>query len=97
LQAAELAYQRGFLPHVTSENIEVTIYGRRSGNDLAPQLLRIGVSPAVAAPWLALARLHEAQGRYEQARTIYRFLLADDPYLTVAQERLALLADAAGE
>lgn len=97
LQEAESAYQRGFLPHVTSENIEVTIYGRRSGNDLAPQLLRIGLSPAAAAPWLALARLHEAQGRYEQARTIYRFLLADDPYLTVAQERLALLAETGGE
>lgn len=97
LAAAELAYQRGFSPRVTSENIEVTIYGRRSGNDLAPQLLRIGVSPGAAASWLALAGLHEAQGRYDQARTIYRFLLAEDPYLNAAQERLALLADAAGE
>ncbi|NJN94346.1 MAG: tetratricopeptide repeat protein [Anaerolineales bacterium] len=64
LPAAEAAYRRGFLPHFTAENIEITIYGRAAANDLAPQLLRIGVSPAAAAPWLQLARLYEAQQRF---------------------------------
>jgi tetratricopeptide (TPR) repeat protein len=96
LPAAEQAYQRGFSSRATSENVEVTIYGRRAGNDMAPQLLRIGVSPAAAAPWLALARLHETQGEPDQARYIYEFLLAEDPFLSIAQERLARLEDAAG-
>jgi tetratricopeptide (TPR) repeat protein len=95
LQAAEQAYQRGFSPRATSENVEVTIYGRRAGNDMAPQLLRIGISPAAAAPWLALARLQEAQGELDRARYIYQFLLAEDPFLSIAQERLARLKGAA--
>ncbi len=91
LQAAEKAYQFGFSPHYTSENIEVTIYGRLGANDLAPQLLRIGVSPNQAAPWLALARLYEEQERFGEAKYIYELLLAEDPFLNVAEERLALL------
>ena len=91
LKAAEAAYQRGFSPHYISENIEVTIYGRSGANDLIPQLLRIGVSPAKAAPWLELARLYEAQQRFEEAKRIYEFLLIEDPFLTIGRERLALL------
>jgi len=91
LPAAEAAYRRGFLPHFTAENIEITIYGRASANDLAPQLLRMGVSPAEAAPWLELARLYEDQQRFEEARQIYEFLLLEDPFLSVSRERLARL------
>lgn len=89
LPAAEAAYRRGFLPHFTDENIEITIYGRAAANDLASQLLRIGVSPAAAAPWLELARLYETQQRFDEARRIYEFLLWEDPFLQVGQERLA--------
>lgn len=91
IRAAEAAYNRGFSPHFTAENIEVTIYGRLGANDLVPQLLRIGVSPAKAAPWLELARLYETQQRFEEAKRIYEFLLLEDPFLTISQERLALL------
>jgi tetratricopeptide (TPR) repeat protein len=91
LPAAEKAYQSGFSPHYTSENIEVTIYGRLGANDLAPQLLRLGVSPNQAASWLILARMYEEQGRFAEAKYIYELLLAEDPFLNVAEERLALL------
>lgn len=88
LDEAIAAYRRGFTPHVTAENIEMTIYGRFSGNDLAPQLLRIGVGPVQAEAWLALAGLYEQEGQFEQAEQIYTLLLAEDPFLAVAQERL---------
>ncbi len=91
-RAAEAAYGRGFLPHATAENIEVTIYGRPGANDLAPQLVRIGVGPRQAKAWLALARLYEGQQRFDEARRVYEILLAEDPFLVVAQERLDLLA-----
>lgn len=91
IRAAEAAYSRGFSPHFTAENIEVTIYGRPSANDLVPQLLRIGVGPGQAAPWLELARLYETQQRFDEAKRIYELLLLEDPFLTTAQERLAQL------
>jgi tetratricopeptide (TPR) repeat protein len=88
VEAAMAAYQRGFTPHATAENIELTIYGRFGGNDLAPQLLRIGVGPDQVRAWLALARLYEQQHQFDQAKQIYTILLAEDPFLNVAQERL---------
>lgn len=91
IPAAEAAYNWGFSPHFTAENIEVTIYGRAGANDLVPQLLRIGIGPAKAAPWLELARLYETQQRFEEAKRIYEFLLLEDHFLTISQERLALL------
>jgi tetratricopeptide (TPR) repeat protein len=91
LQAAEVAYGRGFSPHATAENIEVTIYGRPGANDLAPQLVRIGVGPRQAKSWLALARLYEKQYRFEEAKRVYEWLLAEDPFLAIAQDRLNLL------
>jgi tetratricopeptide (TPR) repeat protein len=91
IEAAERAYQNGFTPHAISENIAVTIYGRFGGNDLAPQLVRMGVGPPQAKPWLALARLYEQQHRSEPARQVYSLLLAEDPWLQIAQDRLALL------
>ncbi|HEX9923468.1 MAG TPA: O-antigen ligase family protein, partial [Anaerolineae bacterium] len=91
IEAAERAYQNGFTPHATSENIPVTVYGRFGANDLAPQLIRIGVGPPQAKPWLVLARLYEQQYRFEPARQVYSLLLAEDPWLQIAQDRLALL------
>lgn len=93
LPAAEMAYRRGFSPHAVSENEAVTIYGRLSGIDLAPQLLRIGLSHQAAAPWLALARLYETQARWAEAEQVYRLLLAEDPFLTEAEVGLAALAE----
>ncbi len=82
LRAAETAYWRSFSPHYFSENIEVTIYGRPGNNDLlAPPLLRLGVGPAQAAPWLALARLFEAQQRFDDAQQVYELLRLEDPFL----------------
>jgi tetratricopeptide (TPR) repeat protein len=91
LQAAAAAYRRGLPARVISENIEVTIYGRLGGNDLAPQLLRFGPGQRQAQAPLALARLYEAGRDYEAAKQIYQFLLSEDPFFTIAQERLALL------
>ena len=93
LTAAETAYRRGFSAHTTSENVPVTIYGRFGGSDLAPQLLRLGISPTQAAPWLALARLLEDQSRLAEAEQVYRLLLAEDPFLAKAQRGLAVLED----
>ena len=91
LAAAEEAYRRGFSPHTVAEDIAVTIYGRPGGLDLAPQLLRMGVGPRQAQSWLALARLYETQQRYDEAKRIYTILLIEDPFLSVARERLDLL------
>jgi tetratricopeptide (TPR) repeat protein len=91
LEAAALAYQRAGSFRSLSENIEVTIYGRLGGNDLAPQLLRIGLGQRQAQPLLALAQLWQAQGRFEEARRIYQALLNEDPFLKPAQEGLAAL------
>lgn len=91
LHSAELAYSRAFPARAASENEDITMYGRAGGNDLAPQLLRIGVGPRQAEPWLALARLYEKQRRPADAARVYRLLLAEDPYLAVARERLAAL------
>jgi tetratricopeptide (TPR) repeat protein len=91
IEAAAKAYQNGFTPHAISENIAVTIYGRFGANDLAPQLVRMGVGPSQAKAWLALARLYEQQHRSEPARQLYSLLLAEDPWLQIAQDRLARL------
>ncbi len=91
LQAAITAYQQGFVSHATSENAEMIIYGRFAGNDLAPQLLRIGVGPKQAQAWLRLAQLYEEQHHFAAARQIYGILLAEDPFLTLAQKRLTAL------
>jgi tetratricopeptide (TPR) repeat protein len=91
LPAAELAYRRGFSPRSIAEDVAVTIYGRPAGLDLAPQVLRLGVGAQQAESWLALARLLEAQQRLAEAQQIYQLLLAEDPFLEVARQRLALI------
>jgi tetratricopeptide (TPR) repeat protein len=93
LDQAAAAYQNGFSPHAVSENIPVNIYGRPGGFDLAPQLLRFGVGPRQARAWLALANLYEGQQRYEEAKRIYALLLAEDPYLAIAQAGLDSLEE----
>ena len=93
LDAAALAYQQAGSVRSISENIEVTIYGRLGGNDLAPQLLRIGLGQRQAQPLLALAQLRQAQQYFEEARRIYQLLLNEDPFLKPAQEGLAALED----
>jgi tetratricopeptide (TPR) repeat protein len=97
LPAAETAYRRGFVPHAISENEAVTIYGRFSGSDLGPQLVRLGLGERQAQSWLALAQLYEAQQRFDEAERIYQFLLVEDPFLEIAQERLKLLAGQTGQ
>lgn len=92
-QAAMAAYQRGFSPHATAENVSMAIYGRFTSNELAPQMTRMGVSQHQARSWLALASLYETRQRFEEARQIYQILLAEDPFLDVAQERLDLLVE----
>lgn len=92
-QAAMTAYQRGFSLRTTNENLSMTIYGRFTGNDLAPQLMRIGIGQPQAQSWLALANLYETQQHIEEAKQIYQFLLAEDPFLDIAQERLDLLVE----
>ncbi len=91
LQAAEMAYQRGFAPRYLPENIPAAIYDRFGASDLVPQLLRVGAGARQAEAWLALADLYEAQGRFEKAQRVYRLLLAEDPFLEIARKRLEQL------
>ncbi len=81
LPAAAAAYRQGFLPHAASENIAVNIYSRPGGNDLAPQLLRIGVGRVQARGWLWLIRLYQRQGQTEAAGRVADLLRAEDPFL----------------
>lgn len=87
-QQAIWAYQRALLPRVVWQDVEVTLYGRQAGFELLPSLVHIRMGPREAAPWLALAGLYEQGHRWEEARTVYLALLAEDPYLKVARERL---------
>lgn len=93
LPAAEGSYRRAFSPHSVAEDVAMTIYGRPGGLDLAPQVLRLGVGAQQAEPWLALARLLETQQRIEEAQRIYQLLLAEDPFLDVARQRLESIAE----
>jgi len=89
--AAAQFYVRAVSPSAVPIDVEVVLYDRRATFDLLPPLFRIGTSPEQAKPWLALARLHEAQGDLGAARQVYRALLFEDPYLEAAQERLEAL------
>jgi tetratricopeptide (TPR) repeat protein/O-antigen ligase len=91
LPEAERAYRRAFGPHALAEDKEVALYGRYGGNDLAPPLIRIGVGPREAAPWLALADLYERQGRFTEARQIYITLLNEDSFLISVPNKLKQL------
>ena len=71
----------------------MTLYGRFGANDLAPQLIRLGLDSRQAKSWLALAKLYEQQNRLKEARYTYELLLAEDPFFKFAQERLDLLLE----
>ena len=90
-ETAARFYASALSPSAVSMDVEITLYDRRAAFDLLPPLFRIGVGAEQAKPWLALARLCEAQGNFEAARQIYQALLLEDPYLAVAQERLDAL------
>ena len=91
LELAESAYLRGYSPRAVPEDIPVTIYGRFGGFDHVPQLALLASGEQKAASWLNLARLYESQNRIDEAERVYRSLLADDPWLQVAHERLTAL------
>jgi tetratricopeptide (TPR) repeat protein len=91
--AAARLYLTALPPTVDPILVEVALYSRKVAFDLLPPLFRIGVGPAQAAPWLKLAELREAEGDLEGARLVYETLLAKDPYLGVAQERLDALSN----
>ena len=78
VQAAEDAYSRAFLL-ASPENIEVTIYGRFGGNDLVPQLIRIGDINQVQ-PLKALIQLYAAQQRTEDIDHVHNLLRQIDPF-----------------
>lgn len=92
LDAAIDAYRRSLSGRVVSQDVEMTLYGRLAAFEPLPGLTRIGLGKQKAAPWLELARLHEQADRCEDARAVYRALLAEDTYLQVARERLQALA-----
>ncbi|TET52872.1 MAG: tetratricopeptide repeat protein, partial [Anaerolineales bacterium] len=85
------SYERAIDPRVVSQNVEVTLYGRLAGFDLLPTIVRIRLGEHEATPWLRLADLYEQDGRWEDARRVYLALLAEDPYLAAAHERLDAL------
>jgi tetratricopeptide (TPR) repeat protein len=89
--AAETHYRQSIFPHVVRQDVEVALYDRRVTFDLLPPLFRVGVGPAQAEPWFALADLLASQGRVSEARQVYEALLVEDPYLSSAQERLKAL------
>jgi hypothetical protein len=85
LQAAELAYQRAFFI-ASPENIDVTIYGRYGGNDLAPQLIQLG-DPQQSRTLQALIGLYRSQQRIQEADRLTRLLYQLDPFLSTGQEK----------
>ena len=90
-EAAIWAYERALAPRAVSQDVEMTLYGRLAGFDLLPGLVRIRMGEREAEPWLRLADLYEQEGSWEDAQRVCLALLAQDPYLTVAQDRLDAL------
>jgi tetratricopeptide (TPR) repeat protein len=84
-------YSMALSPTAVPIDVEVTLYNRKAAFDLLPPLFRIGLGPMQAQPWIALAQLREAQGDLVQARQVYLALLAEDSYLTIAQEKVNAL------
>ncbi len=83
-QAAEEAYQQGGPLIVQLQGYDVAVYGRRGDLRLLPRLDAPGPSRYSLASWLALARLLEAQGRADDAASVYRAIRTVDPYYDAA-------------
>jgi len=79
LEAAKNAYHRA-LVFTTSENVEVTIYGRLGANDLAPQLIRISGRPG-NQPGFALIKLYNAEQNTQNAQRVLNLLKEQDHFL----------------
>lgn len=88
VEEAKTLYWRAIPPQFSSQNWEVVLYNRRALFLPLPQRTRIGGGMAEAEPWLALADIHLAENRPEDAANIYRLLLDRDPYLPEVQRRL---------
>jgi tetratricopeptide (TPR) repeat protein len=88
VEKAKALYWRAIPPRFSSQNWEVVLYNRRAMFLPLPQRTSIGIGMAEAEPWLALADIHLAENRPEEASTIYRLLLDRDPYLPEVQRRL---------
>jgi O-antigen ligase/Flp pilus assembly protein TadD len=91
--AAARFYLSAMSPTFVPIDVEVALYDRRATFDQLPPLFRVGVGPAQAAPWLALAELREDQGDWEAARRVYAALLMEDPFLTDVQGRMKALSN----
>ncbi len=72
LQAAKPAYRRA-MASATAEDIEVAIYGRLGGNDMAPQLMQIGNRRQIK-PVLSLVRLYETEQDAQAVNRMYNLL-----------------------
>ncbi len=83
--AAERAYRQGGPVIVQQQGYDVAVYGRRGDLRLLPQLDAPGPSRYSFASWLALARLYEAQGRFDDMQGVYQAIRALDPYFEDGQ------------
>jgi len=90
-EAAIWAYERAVAPRAISQDVEITLYGRLAGFDLLPGLVRIRMGEQEAGPWLRLGDLYEQEQSWDDARRVYLALLAEDPYLRAAENRLEAL------
>ncbi|MBI3361918.1 MAG: hypothetical protein HY023_12505, partial [Chloroflexi bacterium] len=69
------------------------VFQRRSlPVDVLPQLTRADFTPDLGRRLLALGALYESRGEDESALLVYRRLLANDPALTEARDRIARLS-----
>ncbi|MBI3763284.1 MAG: hypothetical protein HY260_15670, partial [Chloroflexi bacterium] len=69
------------------------VFQRRSlPVDVLPQLTRADFTPDLGRRLLPLGALYESRGEDESALFVYRRLLANDPALTEARDRIARLS-----
>jgi tetratricopeptide (TPR) repeat protein len=79
-------------PRIISQNFEGVLFGGRTASfELLPEMRYPGPGSAYMQPWYDLAALYEADGRVEQARSVYRAILDYAPGEQLALERLAYL------
>jgi tetratricopeptide (TPR) repeat protein len=79
-------------PRIISQNFEGVLFGGRTASfELLPEMRYPGPGSAYMQPWYDLAALYEADGRVEQARSVYLAILDYAPGEQLARERLANL------